>query len=51
MKKTFSASDRYLKYLVSKQNKRFVWIFWTAVGVCIFAIFALVVAIAVILQQ
>lgn len=50
MKKTFSASDRYLKYLVSKQNKRFVWVFWTAVGVCVFAIFALVVAVAVILQ-
>ena len=51
MKKTFSASDRYLKYLVSKQNKRFVWVFWTAVGVCVFAIFALVVAMAVILQK
>jgi len=51
MKKTFSASDRYLKYLVSKQNKRFVWVFWTAVGVCVFAIFALVVAVTVILQQ
>jgi methyl-accepting chemotaxis protein len=51
MKKTFSASDRYLKYLVSKQNKRFVWVFWTAIGVCVFAIFALVVAVAVILQQ
>jgi methyl-accepting chemotaxis protein len=51
MKKTFTASDRYLKYLVSKQNKRFVWVFWTAVGVCVFAIFALVVAVAVILQR
>ena len=51
MKKTFSASDRYLKYLVSKQNRRFMWVFWTAIAVCVFAIFGLVVAMAVILQR
>ena len=34
MSKTFSASDRYLKYLITQQNKRFMWIFFTAIGVC-----------------
>lgn len=39
MTKTFAASDRYLKYLITRQNKRFMWIFITAVAVCIFVIF------------
>jgi len=34
MSKTFAASDRYLKYIVSRQNKRFIWIFIAAVSVC-----------------
>ncbi|MHC4659472.1 MAG: hypothetical protein ACYS83_09910 [Planctomycetota bacterium] len=41
MSKTFAASDRYLKYLMSKQNKRFVWVFITAIGVCVLAILIL----------
>jgi chromosome segregation ATPase len=45
MSKTFAASDRYLKYLVARQNKRFMWIFFTAMGVCVFAILALITII------
>jgi len=50
MSKTFTASDRYLKYLVSRQNKRFVWIFITAIGVCVLAISVLAVIIAMVME-
>ena len=51
MSKTFATSDRYMKYLVSKQSRRFIWVFWTAIGVCIFAIFSLVVIVAISMKQ
>ena len=35
MTRTFATSDRYLKYIISKQNRRFVWVFVAAVGVCV----------------
>ena len=35
MSKTFAASDRYLKYIISRQNKRFMWIFIAAISVCV----------------
>ena len=41
MSKTFATSDRYLKYLMSRQNKRFMWMFIVALGVCTAAILAL----------
>jgi hypothetical protein len=41
MSKTFATSDRYLKYLMSRQNKRFMWMFVVAVGVCLTAILIL----------
>jgi cytochrome c556 len=41
MSKTFATSDRYLKYIISKQNKRFVWIFVSAISVCVFVILIL----------
>jgi ABC-type transporter Mla subunit MlaD len=41
MSKTFATSDRYLKYLISRQNKRFMWIFISAIGVCVLAILIL----------
>ena len=34
MSKTFAASDRYLKYIISRQNKRFMWIFVAAISIC-----------------
>lgn len=33
MNSTFAASDKGLKQMMSVQNKRFMWIFFTAVGV------------------
>jgi len=41
MSKTFSTSDRYLKYIISRQNKRFMWIFVIAISVCALAILIL----------
>ncbi|MHC4574294.1 MAG: hypothetical protein ACYS76_09220 [Planctomycetota bacterium] len=41
MSKTFATSDRYLKYLMSRQNKRFMWIFVISISVCTLAILAL----------
>jgi ABC-type transporter Mla subunit MlaD len=34
MSKTFATSDRYFKYIISRQNKRFMWIFVTAITIC-----------------
>ncbi|OHB74415.1 MAG: hypothetical protein A2Z25_16590 [Planctomycetes bacterium RBG_16_55_9] len=34
MSKTFAASDRYLKYIISKHSKRFMWVFIAAISVC-----------------
>jgi len=42
MSKTFAASDRYLKYVVNKLNRRYAWVFAIAVSVCAAAICALV---------
>ena len=50
MSKTFSTSDRYLKYLMSRQNKRFMWIFMVAMGVCVAAILILTVIIIYLRQ-
>jgi len=41
MSKTFATSDRYLKYIMSRQRKSFMWVFMIAVGVCIVAILIL----------
>jgi ABC-type transporter Mla subunit MlaD len=41
MSKTFAASDRYLKYIISKQNKRFMWIFIAAVSISVTVILIL----------
>ncbi len=38
MSKTFAASDRYLKYIISKQNRIFRWIFVGAISVCVVVI-------------
>jgi len=50
MSKTFATSDRYLKYIISRQNKRFMWVFITAVGVCVVAIL-LLTGIIIYLRQ
>jgi small-conductance mechanosensitive channel len=41
MSKTFAASDRYLKYIISRQRKSFIWVFTAALGVCLAAILIL----------
>jgi chromosome segregation ATPase len=41
MSKTFAASDRYLKYIISSQRKSFMWVFTAALGVCLAAILIL----------
>lgn len=42
MSKTFAASDRYLKYIISRQNKRFLWVLVSAITVCLVVVLILV---------
>ncbi len=42
MSKTYAASDRYLKYILSKQSRRFTWVFFTAISICTVVILILV---------
>lgn len=46
MSKTFAASDRYLKYLISVQSRRFMWAFLISIGVSAFCIIVLLIIIA-----
>ncbi len=41
MSKTFATSDRYLKYIIGKQNRRFVWVFIVSISVCLVVIMIL----------
>ncbi len=41
MGRTFAASDRYMKYLIQRQNKRFTWIFVATATVCGLAVLIL----------
>ena len=41
MSKTFSTSEKFLKYVISRQNKQFIWVFAVSLGVCLVAIAAL----------
>lgn len=50
MSRTFATSDRYLKYILSKQNRRFMWVFIAAIGVCVMAILILT-AIVIFLKS
>lgn len=50
MSRTFATSDRYLKYILSKQNRRFMWLFITSIGVCVLAILILT-GIVIYLRQ
>jgi ABC-type transporter Mla subunit MlaD len=42
MSRTFAASDRYLKFVVNKLNKRYAWVFGVAMTVCAAVICSLV---------
>lgn len=50
MSKTFAASDRYMKYLVSRQSKRFMWIFLAAIGISL-AVILILTGIIIYLKQ
>ena len=50
MGRTFSASDRYMKYLVQRQNTRFTWIFVATAGVCL-AVILIMAGIIIYLKQ
>jgi len=41
MSKTFATSDRYLKYIITRDKKRFMWMFISTVGICVLAILIL----------
>ncbi|MCJ7730168.1 MAG: hypothetical protein MUO27_09870 [Sedimentisphaerales bacterium] len=42
MSRTFAASDRYLKFIVTRQTRQFMWVFYSALAVCVVVILALV---------
>lgn len=42
MSNTFASSDRYLKYLMARQNKQFIWVFVIAMAICSASIVALI---------
>jgi len=42
MSRTFAASDRYLKFIVTRQTRQFMWVFYSALAVCVVVIFVLV---------
>ena len=50
MSKTVATSDRYLKYLMNVQNRRFMWLFLAAIGVCLLAIIILTAVIVYVKQ-
>jgi hypothetical protein len=41
MSRTFAASDRYLKFIVSRQTRQFMWVFYSALMVCVVVILIL----------
>jgi methyl-accepting chemotaxis protein len=51
MSRTFAASDRYLKYIMSRQRKSFMWVFWIGMGVCVSVILILAGIIIYLKQQ
>ncbi|MCI0499701.1 MAG: hypothetical protein L0Y36_08495 [Planctomycetales bacterium] len=50
MSRTFSASERFMKYTLARQQIRFYWVFGISLGVCFFAIVGLLVGIVLLVQ-
>jgi len=48
MNKTFATSDRYLKYLISRQNRRIIWVFAAAIGISLLVILILAAVVVYI---
>lgn len=42
MSKTFAASDRYLKYVITRLNRRYAWTLGIALGVCVSVVVGLI---------
>jgi hypothetical protein len=42
MSRTFAASDRYLKFIVTRQTRQLMWVFYSALTVCVVVILVLV---------
>lgn len=51
MSRTFASSERYFKYMMDKQAKRFMWIFIAALSICMISIFALAGLIVYLLTK
>ena len=51
MSRTFASSERYFKYMMDKQAKRFLWIFISALSVCMISLFALAGLIVYLLTK
>lgn len=51
MSRSFSASERFLKYTLEKQQTRFYWLFGISLGICFFAMTALVICFVLLLQR
>ena len=50
MSRTFAASDRYLKFIVTRQTRQFMWVFYSALGICI-AVIVILVGILIYLSR
>jgi len=48
MSRTFAASDRYLKFIVTRQTRQLMWVFYSALGICIAVILILVVTLILV---
>ena len=48
MSRTFSASERYIKYTLAKQQIRFYWIFGISLGISFLAITGLIIGIVLL---
>ncbi|HOK94567.1 MAG TPA: hypothetical protein PK052_06690 [Anaerohalosphaeraceae bacterium] len=51
MSRSFSASERFLKYTFEKQQTRFYWLFGISLGICFFAMTALIICFVLLLQR
>ena len=50
MSRAYMTSDRYMKYLITKQNKRFAVLFSVGLGVCLTAVFVLAGVLVYVLR-
>jgi len=48
MSKAFAASDRYMKYLVQVQNRRFIWVFLISLAICLLVVLTMLTAIGIL---